>query len=165
MIFRIQKEDPRLHQKMMGPSSQSPPLPKGTHPLPPNLQIGFFRIPPPFIRDRVAMSLRRSEATEAISDVLEKIEIAALPSVTRNDESRLRHSLKGGKGGFTSMSIPLFQKGDKGGFSYFCLLFFSEFLKPDSLLCHLLFSSRRPTPEAGSPLCVTAAKLPGRPFA
>jgi len=33
------------------------------------------------------MSLRRSEATEAISDVLEKIEIAALPSVARNDES------------------------------------------------------------------------------
>lgn len=33
------------------------------------------------------MSLRRSKATEAISDVLEKLEIAALPSVARNDEN------------------------------------------------------------------------------
>jgi hypothetical protein len=44
---------------------------------------------PSFPRDCVAMSLRRSEATEAISNVREKIEIAALPSVARNDESRL----------------------------------------------------------------------------
>ena len=35
------------------------------------------------------MSLRRSKATEAISDVLEKMEIAALPSVARNDGSML----------------------------------------------------------------------------
>jgi len=49
-----------------------------------------YEIPllPPLKRDRAAMSLRRSEATEAISDILEKVEIAALPSVARNDESR-----------------------------------------------------------------------------
>jgi hypothetical protein len=33
--------------------------------------------------------LRRSEAIEAIPDVLGKTEIAALPSVARNDGSRL----------------------------------------------------------------------------
>jgi hypothetical protein len=39
------------------------------------------------------MSLRRSEATEAISDLLGKTEIAALPSVARNDESGLAFML------------------------------------------------------------------------
>ena len=40
------------------------------------------------------MSLRGSETTEAISQGIEKTEIAALPSVARNDKEGLRHSLK-----------------------------------------------------------------------
>ena len=48
------------------------------------LRVRSFPAPP---RGCVARSLRRSKATEAISDVLEKLEIAALPSVARNDEN------------------------------------------------------------------------------
>jgi len=39
------------------------------------------------------MSLRGSEATEAISKGIKKEEIAALPPVARNDNMELRHSL------------------------------------------------------------------------
>jgi len=41
------------------------------------------------------MSLRGSEKTEAISEAKENGEIAALPSVSRNDKRGLRHSLLG----------------------------------------------------------------------
>jgi hypothetical protein len=46
----------------------------------------------------VAMSLRGSETTEAISQRIENKEIATLPSVARNDREGLRRSLKGGEG-------------------------------------------------------------------
>jgi hypothetical protein len=39
------------------------------------------------------ISLRGSETTEAISQLAKDKEIAALPSVARNDRQRLRHSL------------------------------------------------------------------------
>ena len=42
------------------------------------------------------MSLRGSETTEAISEAVEIQEIAALPSVARNDRKGLRNSLEGG---------------------------------------------------------------------
>jgi len=41
------------------------------------------------------MSLRGSGTTEAISQIIENIEIATLPSVARNDKKGLRHSLRG----------------------------------------------------------------------
>jgi hypothetical protein len=48
------------------------------------------------IRDCVTMSLRGSETTEAISQCSENKEIAALPSVARNDKPRITtQSLKG----------------------------------------------------------------------
>ena len=41
---------------------------------------------PSLLRDCAAMSLRGSEATEAISKGIENREIAALPPVARNDK-------------------------------------------------------------------------------
>jgi len=41
------------------------------------------------------MSLRGSKTTEAISQSIQKKEIAALPSVARNDKMGLRHNPQG----------------------------------------------------------------------
>jgi len=49
-------------------------------------------------RDCVTMSLRGSEATEAISYGVENKEIATLPLVARNDKMELRHSPQGERG-------------------------------------------------------------------
>jgi hypothetical protein len=49
----------------------------------------------PHQRGCVVVSLRGSETTEASSKCIEKKEIATLPSVARNDEEGLRHSLNG----------------------------------------------------------------------
>jgi len=59
-------------------------------------------------RDCVAMSLRRSEATEAISDVFEKIEIATLPSVAPKKQPSRFPSLdgRGSRGGWMISRPP-----------------------------------------------------------
>ena len=54
----------------------------------------FYTLSPPSpFRDCVAMSCERVKRPKQSHNVLKRNEIAALPSVARNDKSQLRHSL------------------------------------------------------------------------
>ncbi len=54
--------------------------------------------PPALLGGHVAVSLRGSETTEAISQGIEKDEIAALSSVARNDKTSIATQFQGTRG-------------------------------------------------------------------